>query len=172
VSGQFRVPATPGGPNQHITFVSGNVSKTVSFEVAPRIKILDSPAVRGHFVNVSLRGYARGETVRIRWRQGERWITLATIITSNTGSANTSVQVPGWAPNGFNSVRGDGTVFRQQTNAVYVQGGPHTALSLSLATLGVLNPGPRRTSPSRAHRMFARNIPAPGGREVSPRRAI
>jgi hypothetical protein len=130
-SGQFRVPATPGGPNQQITFVSGNVSKTVTFEVAPRIKILDSLAVRGQFVNVSLRGYAKSETVRIRWQQGARWITLATVLTSNTGSANVSVQVPTWAPNGFNSVRGDGTVFRQQTNTVYVQGGPYTPAALS-----------------------------------------
>jgi hypothetical protein len=108
----------------------------VTFEVAPRIKILDSPAIRGQIVNVSLRGYARGETVRIRWQQGERWITLATVITSNSGSANVSVQVPTWAPNGFNSVRGDGTVFRQQTNSVYVQGGPYTPVVFSNQLFG------------------------------------
>jgi hypothetical protein len=122
-SGQFRVPATPGGPNQQITFASGYISKSVGFEVAPRIKVLDSPAVRGQLVNVSLRGYARGETVRIRWKQGDRWITLATVVTSNTGSANVSVRVPTWAPLGPNSVRGDGAVFRQQTNAVFIHSG-------------------------------------------------
>jgi Bacterial cadherin-like domain len=126
VSGQFKVPATPGGPGQQIIFASGNVSKSVAFEVAPRIKVLTNPAVRGAQVNVSLRGYAKNETVRIRWRQGDRWITLATVVTSNTGSTNAYVNVPTWAPNGFNSVRGDGTVFRQQTNMVYVQGGPYT----------------------------------------------
>jgi hypothetical protein len=126
VSGQFKVPATPGGPGQQITFASGTVSKTITFEVAPRIKVLNNPAVRGEQVNISLRGYAKNETVRIRWQQGDRWITLATVVTSNTGSANAYVTVPTWAPNGFNSVRGDGTVFRQQTNVVYVQGGPFT----------------------------------------------
>jgi hypothetical protein len=123
-SGKFQVPATPGGPGQQITFVAGSVSKTLSFEVAPRIKVLTNPAVRGQLVSVSLRGYAKQETVRIRWQKGNGWATLATVVTSNTGSANLSVPVPLWAPTGLNSVRGDGTVFRQQTNVVNVQSGP------------------------------------------------
>jgi len=122
-SGHFRVPETPGGPNQQVRFVAGNMSDIKLFEVAPRITVLDNPTVRGQLVNVSLRGYTKNETVRVRWKKGLRWVTLATVVTSNTGSKNVYVKVPAWAPDGYNSVRGDGTVFRQQTNAVYVQGG-------------------------------------------------
>jgi hypothetical protein len=125
LNGSFRVPATPGGPNQQISFKSGTVSRTVLFEVRPRIKVTTNPAVRDQNVDVSLRGYARYETVRIRWKKGTSWITLATVVTSSTGSANRWVKVPLWAPNGLNSVRGDGTTFRAQTNNVMVSGGPY-----------------------------------------------
>jgi hypothetical protein len=134
VSGTFKVPATTGGPGQQITFKSGSVSRTVLFEVAPRIKVNASPAVRGQYADVSLRGYAKNESVRIRWKKGSSWVTLANVITSNTGSANVNVRVPTWAPNGLNSVRGDGSHFRQQTNAVNVQGGPVGTTGVSTAT--------------------------------------
>jgi len=71
-------------------------------------------------VNVSLRGYGKKEVVRIRWKVNGSWVTVATVTTSNTGSANVTVQVPANANVGQNSVRGDGTIFRQQTNAVTV----------------------------------------------------
>jgi hypothetical protein len=136
VNGAFKVPATTGGPGQQITFRSGSVSRTVLFEVAPRIKaIYDYPgeyAVRGQPLEISLRGYAKNESVRIRWKKGSTWVTLATVTTSNTGSANVSVKVPTFAPDGLNSVRGDGAVFRQQTNAVNVQGGPAAAAGVSV----------------------------------------
>jgi hypothetical protein len=130
-SGRFRVPATPGGPNQQIIFKAGSVSKTVLFEVAPRIKVNTDPAIRGQVADVSLRGYDKQETVRIRWLNGSTWVQVATVVTSNTGSANVDVVVPDWAPTGLNSVRGDGTVNRQQTNVVNVQG------DVSAATPGV-----------------------------------
>jgi hypothetical protein len=136
VSGSFRVPATPGGPNQRITFKSGTTSRAVLYEVVPRVKVNTTPAVRGQYADVSLRGYARYETVRIRWKKGTSWITLATVVTSSTGSKNVPVKVPLWAPNGLNSVRGDGTTFRAQTNSVLVSGGPFNpaAASASMPT--------------------------------------
>jgi hypothetical protein len=136
LTGTLKVPATPGGPGQLVTFRSGNVSRTVAFEVAPRIKVNTNPAVRGQLADVSLRGYAKNESVRIRWKKGSSWVTLATVTTSNTGSANVNVRVPTWAPNGLNSVRGDGTHFRQQTNVVKVQGGPVATTGVSAATVG------------------------------------
>jgi len=47
---------------------------------------------------------------------------LTTVTTSNSGSANVDVQVPNNADAGANSVRGDGTVARAQTNAFIVNG--------------------------------------------------
>jgi hypothetical protein len=134
ISGQFRVPATPGGAGQQITFKAGTVAKTVTFEVVPRIKVNTNPAVRGQYADVSLRGYAKQETVRIRWKKGDGWVTLATVVTSNSGSANVNVKVPAWAPNGANSVRGDGSVFRQQTNTATVNGGPYVPAAATTPT--------------------------------------
>jgi hypothetical protein len=128
LTGQFRVPAVPGGPGQIITFKSGSTSRTVNFEVAPRIKVIypNDSAERGEVVDISLRGYAKHESVRIRWEDGDGvgWVEIGSVVTSNSGSANILLPVPSFAPNGMNSVRGDGTVFRQQTNVVNIQGGP------------------------------------------------
>jgi hypothetical protein len=120
-SGSIAVPATEGGTGSQITVRAGDgTSVTVSIEVAPRIKVTPGTVSPGQTVDVSLRGYAAGETVRIRWLVNGSWITVTTVTTSNTGSANVNVTVPGNADLGQNSVRGDGTAFRQQTNAVTV----------------------------------------------------
>jgi hypothetical protein len=125
VTGQIRVPATPGGPNQTITFAAGTIRATATFEVAARIKVNTQPGIRGEQVDVSLRGYGRQETVRIRWyNPAGQWVDVAQVVTSNTGSANVPVTVPAFAPDGLNSVRGDGTQFRQQTNVVQIIGEP------------------------------------------------
>jgi hypothetical protein len=145
LTGTFRVPATTGGPGQQITFKSGNVSRTVLFEIAPRIKAIydyrGNYAVRGEPLEISLRGYAKNETVRIRWLKGSSWVTLGTVTTSNSGSANKKFTVPLWAPDYLNSVRGDGTMFRQQTNAVIVNGGPTSLTGVSATTVGGPNAG-------------------------------
>jgi hypothetical protein len=118
-AGSFPVPATTGGIST-VTFSDGTKSATVQFEVAPRIKVTPSPVAPGDTVDVSLRGYGKKESVRIRWLVDGQWVTVATVTTSNTGSANVSVTVPENASEGSNSVRGDGTTYRQQTNAVMV----------------------------------------------------
>ncbi len=129
-SGRFRVPATPGGAGQRVTFVAGGVERSTSFEVAPRIKLNTNPGQRGGQVDVSLRGYAKKEVVRIRWyRPDVGWEQLATVTTSNTGSANVWVTVPNWAPDGPNKVRGDGEIFRQQTNTAMIAGGARLELA-------------------------------------------
>jgi hypothetical protein len=118
--GTFKVPATEGGTGNRVIFTSGGTTVSITFEVAPRIKVTPASVAPGQTVDVSLRGYAKGESVRVRWLVNGSWITVATVTTSNTGSANVSVTVPANANAGQNSVRGDGTVNRQQTNAVTV----------------------------------------------------
>jgi len=59
--------------------------------------------------------------VRIRWKVGTTYEQLAIVETTNTGSANVNVTVPADANSGLNSVRGDGTIFRQQTNKAVVE---------------------------------------------------
>lgn len=122
-SGTFKVPATPGGPGQEVRFVQGAITKIVPFEVRPRIKITPDPAARSQTIDISLRGYSRTETVRIRWLLNGRFEQIATVQTSNTGSANLLIAVPNFIPDGEHSVRGDGTLFRQQTNVVTIIGG-------------------------------------------------
>jgi hypothetical protein len=145
LTGTFRIPATTGGPGLQITFKAGTISRTVLFDVAPRIKAIydyrGNYAVRGEPLEISLRGYAKNETVRIRWLKGSSWVTLGTVTTSNSGSANKKFTVPLWAPDYLNSVRGDGTMFRQQTNAVIVNGGPTSLTGVSATTVGGPNAG-------------------------------
>lgn len=93
---------------------------TLPFEVAPRIKVIPAEVSAGQTVEVSLRGFGKGETVRIRWLVDGVWVQIATVTTSNTGSANLTVTVPADVDPGANKVRGDGPQFRAQTNAVTV----------------------------------------------------
>jgi hypothetical protein len=118
-AGTVAVPATTGGINT-VSFSDGVKSATTQFEVVPRIKVIPGVVSPGETIDVSLRGYAKGESVRIRWLINGKWVTVAVATTSNTGSANIEVTVPDRAASGPNSVRGDGTVNRQQTNAVLV----------------------------------------------------
>lgn len=120
-SGIFLVPATPGGGGQSIRFTAGDVSASAAFEVAPRIKVTTAGAP-GQVVDVSLRGYGKGETVLIRWKVGDSYVTVGSVTTSNSGSANTTVMVPLGAVPGNNSVRGEGPLFRAQTNLAPVVG--------------------------------------------------
>jgi hypothetical protein len=136
-TGTIRVPATPGGVNQ-VRFTAGDTSATADFEVAPRIKVTLDTVVPGQTVNVSLRGFAKQENVRVRWLVNDRYIELTTVTTSNTGSANVDVIVPATAPSGPTSVRGDGTQFRAQTNAVDVvapAGQPSASLTPTRGTV-------------------------------------
>jgi hypothetical protein len=119
-TGIFSVPATEGGTGSQVTVSAGSTSVSVTLEVAPRISVSPGTVSPGDAVTVTLRGYGKGETVRIRWLVNGSWVTVGTVTTSNTGSAVVTVTVPTSAAIGPNAVRGDGTVFRQQTNAVMV----------------------------------------------------
>lgn len=116
------IPATPLG-NYTIRATSGSTVANTPFEVAPRIKVTPTTGDPGDTVGVSLRGFGKRESVRIRWKVGSSYVTLTTVTTSNSGSSNVNVQVPNNAPGGPTSVRGDGTVARAQTNLFTVNGG-------------------------------------------------
>lgn len=107
----FRVPYdTKGFHTVRAVQPQQRKADTVQYEVVPRIKLLPNIGKAGDMVNVSLRGYAKKEIVRIRWQHGTSWTTLATVLTSNTGSANINVQVPTWSAMTA-KVRGDSTNF-------------------------------------------------------------
>ncbi len=136
----FVVPATPLG-NHTVAWTAGTWTASATYEVVPRIKVIPNNVSRGQEVDISLRGFAKKEVVRVRWKRGGSWIQLTTVLTSNTGSANVFVTVPAWAADGAHSVRGDGPVGRAQTNAVNVQGGafrpaeePQTPTATATAT--------------------------------------
>jgi hypothetical protein len=118
----FRVPASPLGMYT-VQVTSGGTEATSTYEIVPRIKLTPGQAARGNQIDVSLRGYAGRESVRIRWKHGSTYEELTTITTSGSGSANLTISVPSWAPDGPQSVRGDGTTGRAQTNAFAVSGG-------------------------------------------------
>jgi hypothetical protein len=163
VTGRFRVPAVTGGPNQPIVFSSGSVSRTVYFEVAPRIKSNTSPGLRGQNIDFSLRGFAKKETITVRWKTPSgRWVTVGTGTTSNTGSANLAIRVPTWAANGDNSVRAETRSFNQQTNVVWIQGGA----PLTLAEEPTPTPEPTAT-PEPENTPDASATPEPTGPEAT-----
>jgi hypothetical protein len=132
-TGSFKIPAAPLGPHT-IQWKYGHWDAKITFTVKPRIKVIPNTVSRGQTVNVSLRGFAKKEVVRIRWKKGSSWVELARVTTSNTGSANIDVKVPTWVPNGSTSVRGDGSYGRAQTNAVTVSGGPLTSSTVKTPT--------------------------------------
>jgi hypothetical protein len=144
VSGSFRVPATPMGGYQ-VSLVAGSwwVS-SATLTVAPRVKVIPDTAARGETVKISLRGYAKREVVRIRWKQGDRWVEIGRVTTSSTGSGQLYIAVPDWVPDGQTSVRGDGSIGRAQTNAVWISGGT----LVSLASEPSPTPSPTVTPPS------------------------
>jgi hypothetical protein len=138
--GSLKIPAAPKG-NHTLRFKYGHWDSTVIFTIKPRIKIIPNTVARDQTVNVSLRGFAKQEVVRIRWKQGSSWVQIATVTTSNTGSANVNVSVPSFAVIGANSVRGDGNKgAAAQTNAVTV------VASSSSTSAANLSPTPASTA--------------------------
>lgn len=142
-SGTIKVPAT-----KHGTYIVRATSATrtaeTTFTVLARILIDPTSAARGATIGVSLRGYNKKEVVRIRWKNGNGWSTITTVTVSNSGSANFTIQVPPWAPDGINPIRGDGPINRAETNAFTVTGGP---LQAAAATPGTPIASPVAGSP-------------------------
>lgn len=147
LAGAFVVPAAPLGSHT-VRWSAGGWSVSAAFTVAPRIKVTPSTVRRGQTVDVSLRGFAKRETVLIRWKRGTSYVEVARVTTSNSGSANVLVPVPTWAADGATSVRGDGPTGRAQTNAVTVQGGAFRAASETTPTATPTSTPPAIGSPA------------------------
>jgi hypothetical protein len=131
--GSLHIPASPKGVHK-LSFTYGSWSSSVNYTIKPRIKLIPDTVARGSTVNVSLRGFAAHESVRIRWKKGSSWVQVGQVTTSNTGSANVNVVVPSYVPDGLTSVRGDGATSAAQTNAVTVTGGPFVPATLKTPT--------------------------------------
>ena len=110
---QATSPADPPGSSVRLP--------AAAYAIVPRIKVIPARAGPGDQVEISLRGFAKNERVRVRWLVDGRWVELFVVErTSNTGSANVMVPVPASAVPGPAKVRGDGTIARAQTNAFVV----------------------------------------------------
>ncbi len=117
---RFAVPAKPKGLYE-VSAATQSVGAATSYEIVPRIKVIPGSAGPDDQVEISLRGFAKNERVRIRWLVDGVWVELFVIPrTSNTGSANVDVTIPAGAAPGPAKVRGDGTIARAQTNAFVV----------------------------------------------------
>lgn len=124
VTASIRVPAAPIG-DYPLGLDGGSLWKpAATLSVAPRIKVIPDGAARGETVKISLRGFAKKDALRVRWKYEGRWIEVGWVTTSNTGSGDLWITVPAWAADGTHSVRADGSRARGQTNAATVFGGP------------------------------------------------
>jgi hypothetical protein len=148
----FRVPAAPKGVHTVTALYDQTITRSTTFEVVPRVKLLPGSAARGETVAVSLRGYAARTEVRVRWHNGTTWVEVARVTTSRTGSANVEVIVPAWAPDGPTQIRGDALTSdggRAQTNAFVVSGGPLAANVVTpTPTTTVVTTTPTETPPA------------------------
>ena len=117
---KMTVPAKPKG-HYEVRAAASAASAVTAYEVVPRVKVIPGSAGPGDQVEISLRGFAKNERVRVRWSVDGRWVELIVIErTSNTGSANVFVTVPATTAPGPAKVRGDGAIARAQTNAFVV----------------------------------------------------
>lgn len=160
VSATYKLAAAPMGAYP-LGFDGGLKWKiTSAVTVVPRVKVIPSSAGRGQTVKISLRGFAKGETVRVRWKKGNGWVELGRVKMSSTGSGELWIPVPNWVPDGASSVRGDGTSGRAQTNAVFVDGGA------AFSTASEKTPTPTPTATATATATLTATIAA--SPEISP----
>jgi hypothetical protein len=126
----IQIPTTTKGPHKITAFYDNDLQSTVTINVVPRVKLAPEFGKRGESVEITLRGYAPRTIVRIRWKRGTTWVEVARVTTSGSGSASVGVNVPMWAPEGPNSIRGDALTSdggRAQARTFMVDAGIHAA---------------------------------------------
>jgi subtilisin len=92
-SATFKVPAGVKGSHK-ISARSHSFMVTTTLTISPRIRLSKTSGVPGSSFDVSLRGFEKQQTVAIKWYNGSSYVTLGTMTTSNTGSANKIFYVP------------------------------------------------------------------------------
>lgn len=89
----FKIPALTKGKHT-ISAVSSNYLLKKSISISPRIRISPASGVPGSGFDISLRGFTKNQRVTLVLASGASKITLGSITTSNTGSANLDVVIP------------------------------------------------------------------------------
>ncbi|MFL5759362.1 MAG: hypothetical protein ACJ789_06475 [Thermomicrobiales bacterium] len=107
----FRVPATDQGLHE-VKATGGGQSNSKYFNVDPRVKLTPNYGPRGTTMNVSLRGFMTNTAVIVKWYNSTQKITIRTLTTSSTGSANFYFMVPS------NAVKGPYKVWARQYNGM------------------------------------------------------
>ena len=118
-TGSVNVPETESGSNS-IVFSSGASSASAALEVIPSVTISPTSIPRSGSVTMALSGYAANETIVVRWQIGGKWVVVATVTSSTTGSVTATIAVPANASTGNNRIQVVGTLTPQDEATVRV----------------------------------------------------
>jgi subtilisin len=101
-----KVPAASKGEHV-ITAVSHTYGVSQDLRIAPRLRLFPASGIPGSGFEVSLRGFAARQQVAIKWFNGSSYVTLGSVHTSNTGSANVRYYVPSLSYRGGHRIEAD-----------------------------------------------------------------
>jgi hypothetical protein len=105
----FKVPATDMGLHE-VRGIGGGTNAMRYFNVDPRVKLTPNYGPRGTTMDVSLRGFGSRYAVTVKWYNSTQKLTIKTLTTSATGSANFFFTVPS------NAIAGPYKVHAKQFN--------------------------------------------------------
>jgi subtilisin len=108
---RYYVPTTyRGGHKIEADPVSGG-SVTISFAVKPRVKLLPNAGISGTSAALELKGFVKGETVKVYFMNGTTKKLLRTkIASSTTGAAYSTVTIPLTTTVGVHTITAEGTL--------------------------------------------------------------
>ncbi|MEA2593930.1 MAG: hypothetical protein QOF01_399 [Thermomicrobiales bacterium] len=110
-STSFTIPKAKKGSHK-VTATVGRISASATFTVRPSIFASPSGGTVGRAVNVTLRGYGKGESVAVAWDSTSK--KLATVVASASGSADVQVTIPP-TPGGQHKLIGAGNTGSQSS---------------------------------------------------------
>ena len=104
-SASFTTPKARKGSHK-VTATAGTTSASATFTIRPSLAVSPTRGKVGRTVSVTLRGYAKAESITVAWDSTSKQLT--TVIASSSGSADVQVVIPP-APGGTHKVIGAGT---------------------------------------------------------------